>query len=160
MGCFFQRNEAKKNQNGRLKKFKMADSKKPHFPAPPILNIFLWNFYGLVLGLVELIDAKGIGVAQLIWWWGCPTYAQKQAKNAFFVFLDCFWAYVGQPHHHISWATPMPFASINSTNPRTDPWKFHEKILRIGGAGKWDFLSRPFWIFWVGHFEFFFASSL
>ena len=55
----------------------------------------------------------------------------------------------------VSWATPMPFASINSTNPRTNPWKFHEKILRIGGAGKWgffeaailNFLSRPFWIF-------------
>ena len=31
----------KKIQNGRLKKFKMADSKKPHFPAPSILNIFL-----------------------------------------------------------------------------------------------------------------------
>ena len=49
----------------------------------------------------------------------------------------------------------MPFASINSTNPRTNPWNFHEKILRIGGAGKWgffeaailNFLSRPFWIF-------------
>ena len=49
----------------------------------------------------------------------------------------------------------MPFASINSTNPRNNPWNFHEKILRIGGAGKWDFfeaailnfLSRPFWIF-------------
>ena len=31
----------RKIQNGRLKKFKMADSKKPHFPAPSILNIFL-----------------------------------------------------------------------------------------------------------------------
>ena len=39
--------------------------------------------------------------------------------------------------------------------PRTDPWEFHEKILRIGGAGKWGFfeaailnlLSRPFWNF-------------
>ena len=29
----------KKIQNGRLRKFKMAASKKPHFPAPPILNI-------------------------------------------------------------------------------------------------------------------------
>ena len=56
----------KKIQNGRLRKFKMAASKKPHFPAPPILNIFSWNFYGFVLGLVELIDAKGIGMAQLI----------------------------------------------------------------------------------------------
>ena len=49
--------------------------------------------------------------------------------------------------------------STQSTNPRTNPSKFHEKILRIGGAGKWgfyeaaslNFLSRPFW--------FFFASS-
>ena len=53
----------------------------------------------------------------------------------------------------------MPFASINSTNPRTTPWKFHEKILRIGGAGKWgffqaailNFLSRPFWFFFASY---------
>ena len=48
-------------------KFKMADSKKARFPAQPILNILLQKFHGLVLGLVELIDAKGIGVAQPIW---------------------------------------------------------------------------------------------
>ena len=55
----------------------------------------------------------------------------------------------------MGWAKSMPFASINPTNPRTNPWNFHEKILRIGGAGKWgffeaailNFLSRPFWIF-------------
>ena len=29
--------------------------------------------------------------------------------------------YVGQPHGHIVWATSIPFASINSTNPRTNP---------------------------------------
>ena len=45
----------------------MADLKKARFPAPPILNIFLQKFHGVVLGLVELIDAKGIGVAQPIW---------------------------------------------------------------------------------------------
>ena len=44
----------------------MAASKKPHFPAPPILNIFSWKFHGLVLGLVELVEMKEIGVAQLI----------------------------------------------------------------------------------------------
>jgi hypothetical protein len=49
----------KKIQNGRLKKC--------NFPAPPILNIFLWKFYGSVFGLVGLIDAKGIDVAQPIW---------------------------------------------------------------------------------------------
>ena len=41
----------KKVQNGRLKK------------TLPILNIYSWEFQGLVLGLVELIDAKGINVA-------------------------------------------------------------------------------------------------
>jgi len=45
----------------------MAASKKPHFPAPPIFNIFPRNFYGLVLGLIELIDAKGIDLTQLTW---------------------------------------------------------------------------------------------
>ena len=55
----FHKDEAKKKiQNGRLK--------KQRFSKPPILNIVLQKFHGLVLGLVELIDAKGIGMAQLI----------------------------------------------------------------------------------------------
>ena len=37
---FFTEMKQKKFQNGRLKKFKMAASKKPHFPALPILDIF------------------------------------------------------------------------------------------------------------------------
>jgi hypothetical protein len=45
----------------------MADPKKGHFPAPPVLNIFFPKFYGSVLGLVGLIAAKGIDVAQPIW---------------------------------------------------------------------------------------------
>ena len=81
--------------------------------------------------------------------------SSKTDKKCVFCVFRLFWAYVGQPHDHISWAKPMPFASINSTNPRTNPWEFHEKILRIGGAGKWvffeaailNFLSWPFWIF-------------
>ena len=36
-----------------------------------------------------------------------------------------------KPHGHIGWATSMPFVSINSTNSRTNPWNFLEKILRI-----------------------------
>ena len=105
----------KKIQNGRLRKFKMAASKKTHFPAPPILNICSWKFHGLVLGLVELIDAKGLGLAQLIWSWGCPTQPQKQPKNTKNAFFACFWAYVGQPHGHVGWAISIPFESINST---------------------------------------------
>ena len=80
---FSQRWSKKKIQNGRLRKFKMAASKQPRFPAPPILNIFSWNFYGLVLGLVELIDAKGIEMSQLIWSWGCPTNSLKTQKTHF-----------------------------------------------------------------------------
>ena len=88
--------------------------------------------------------------------WFKPTQASTFfTSNDFFVFLGCFCSYVRQPHDHIGLATSMPFTSINPTNPRTNPWKFHEKILRIGGAGKWgffeaailNFLSRPFWIF-------------
>ena len=31
--------------------------------------------------------------------------------------------------------------------PRTNPRKFHEKILTIGGAGKWHYFEWPFWFF-------------
>ena len=85
----------------KQKKSKMADSKKLSFLIPSILNIFLWKFLRLVLGLVGLIDAKGIDVAQPIWLWGCPTYAQKWPKNTKNAFFACFRAYVGQPHGHI-----------------------------------------------------------
>jgi hypothetical protein len=49
------------------KKFKMAALKKLSFSKSPILKICLRKFHGLVLGLVGLIDAKGIDVVQPIW---------------------------------------------------------------------------------------------
>ena len=61
-------------------------------------------------------------------------------------------AYVGQPHDHISRDISMPFASINSTNPRTNPWNFHDKIFRIGGAGKLAFCF-VFWFLVLGLFK-------
>ena len=44
---------------------------------------------------------------------------------------------------------PYRFTSINPTNPRTNPWNFRQKILRIGGAGKWRFVFFVFgcWVF-------------
>ena len=63
----FHGDEAKKNLFFEKIKNKMADSKKGHFPSPPILNIFFQNFHGWVLGLVGLIDAKGIDGTQPIW---------------------------------------------------------------------------------------------
>ena len=148
----FHRNEANKKFFFRKKKIKMADPKKVHFSKSPILKIFSRKFLRLVLGLVGLNDAKGIDVAQRIWPWGCPTKAQKQPKRTGNAFFGCLWASVGQPHGHICWATSMPFASFNPTNPRTNLRNFREKILRIGDFEKWAF-------FWVGHFEFFFRKK-
>ena len=64
------------------------------------------------------------------------------------MFFGCFWAYVGQPHGHIHWASSMSLASINPTNPRTNLWNFRKFFSRIG-----KFEKRPFWIFFL---EFFF----
>jgi hypothetical protein len=55
------------------KKSKWPTQKNHSFSTPPILNIFLRKFQGLVLELVEKIDAKGINVGQPIWSSGCPT---------------------------------------------------------------------------------------
>ena len=154
----FHCNEAKKKIFLWKKKFKMATQKKPHFPAPPIFNICSWKFHALVLWLVGLIDAKGIDMAQCVWPWGCRTWALKQAKNGFFVFFGCFRAYVGQPHGHTRWAIPIPFTSINPTNPRTNPWNFYEQILKIGGAGKWGFFVSAILNFFFQKKKFFFAS--
>ena len=92
-------------QNGRLKKpefFKIPNSQNK------FVNISWIGFW------VSRIDwCKGH-------WYGWETVRhmlKKQAKNAFFVFLGCFCAWVGQPHDHIGCATSMPFASINPTNP-------------------------------------------
>ena len=49
-------------------------------------------------------------------------------------------------------ATSMPFASINSINPRTNPWNFGGNCSAFGGGWKIQF-------FWVGHFEFFFQKK-
>ena len=45
----------------------MADSKKLSFSTSPKAEQFQPKFHGLVLGLVELIDAKGIDISQPMW---------------------------------------------------------------------------------------------
>ena len=57
----FHGNWAKKNFFFLKKLFKMADSKNLGFSKSAILKN---SFHGLVLGLVGLIDAKGIDVVQ------------------------------------------------------------------------------------------------
>ena len=70
----------------------------------------------------------------------------KTGKKCNFGVLGCFWSFVGQPHNYIGWARPMPFASINSTNPRTNPRNFHEKNFENWWSWKMIFFSRPLWI--------------
>ena len=37
--------------------------------------------------------------------------------------------------------------SINSTNPRTNPWNFHKKYWELAELENDFFLSQPFWVF-------------
>ena len=64
---------------------------------------------------------------------------------------------VGQPHSHIGWDKSMPFASINPTNPRTNPWNFHKKILRIGDFEKCTFFESAILNFFFSEKNIFFA---
>ena len=83
---------------------------------------------------------SGAHTVYLIWkssWlsWGWSKKIKmadvKNKKNALFA---CFRPYIGQPDNHIGWATSLPLASIYYIDPRTNPWNFCEKILRIGGV--------------------------
>ena len=103
MTCFHE-NEAKKYFFFEKKNSKWPTKKKAHFPALPILNIFLRQFHGLVLWFVELIDAKGISVAQpsiiakileIIYYqfgFGVSSFGSKLAR--FYKVLDDFIAKV------------------------------------------------------------------
>ena len=47
----------------------------------------------------------------------------------------------------------MPFASLNPTNPRTNPCNFHKKYWELPILKNSVFLSRPFWIFFASSHE-------
>ena len=69
----FDWNRAKKNVFLKKKKSKMAASKKLSFSTSPKAEQFPPKHHGWVLGIVGLIDVKGINVTQPIWLSGCPT---------------------------------------------------------------------------------------
>ena len=80
MTCF-NKNEAKKNfflkkkfQNGWLKKISFSSSANSQY--------FSWKFHGLVLGLVGLIDAKGINVVLNLNW--IKNYDTNFSVSVFF----------------------------------------------------------------------------
>ena len=51
----------------------------------------------------------------------------------------------------------MPFASIKSTDPRTNLWNFREKFLRIGDFEKRCFFESAILIFFLNFFWIFFS---
>ena len=63
----FHENEAKKIFFFEEKNSKWPIFQNGHFSKLPILKILFLKSYRLVLGLVGLIDAKAINVAQPIW---------------------------------------------------------------------------------------------
>ena len=96
-------------------------------------KIFFEDFQNRQFSKISMI---GPWVSWIDWCkahWCGSTYMVVRLSNTmhFFVFLGCFWAYVGRPHYHIGWATSMSFVSINPNNPRTDPWNFHKKYWEL-----------------------------
>ena len=87
----------------------MADSKKPSFSKPRILNTFSQNFQWLVLGREGSIDMSAIDFTQPMWLSGCPRQGEFTTENN----KNAFWTvnspYVGQPEDHIGWPKSMPF---------------------------------------------------
>ena len=81
------------------------------------------------------------------------TLSDERSKTGKKCILPCFRPYVGLPDNHIGWAISMPFASIYPSYPRTNPWKFGDKALRICSFENLSF-------FWVGHFVFFFSANI
>ena len=129
------------------------------FQPPPKAEQLPPKFHGLVLGLVELIDAKGIGLAQPIWPWDCLTWAQKRPKNTKNAYFGCFRPFVGQLHDHIGWASSMPFASINPTNPRTNPWNFGRNCSAFDEVEKLSFFESAILNFFFRKKKFFLLHS-
>ena len=103
------------SQRWSKKKIKMADLENSIWP--PQKNSFSSSANSQYFFMK--ISWIGPWVNRIDWWQVhcCDlTYVIVRLSD-----IHCFWAYVGQPHDHISWDISMPFASINSTNPRPKP---------------------------------------
>ena len=123
----------KKIQNGRLKKRSFFTSVNSQYFFVKILWIRPW------VSRIGWCEGHWCGSTYMAV--RLPNISSKTAKNPKKAFFACFWAYVGQSLNHIGWATSMPFASINPTDPRTNPQKFYKRILRIGDFEKLSFFK-------------------
>ena len=124
--AYLNRDEAKKNQNGWLKKTEIFNSPNSQYFFMKISWIGPW------VSRIDWCEGHWCGSTYMVV--RVSDISSNTGKKCIFCVLGHFWAYVGQPHNHRGWATSMSFASINSTNSRNNPWYFHEKIFRIGGV--------------------------
>ena len=120
--------QKKKVQNGRLK--------KPHFPAPPVLNIFSWKFHVFFASSQWKQAACSYEVSFFSALWFLQNlgkyFIQTNMHTTVALCVSSGNAlltlYYGQFDNHIGCATSMSFASINSiNNSRINPWIFFEK---------------------------------
>ena len=133
----------------KAKQIYWIHTKKLRFSKPPILKKNFQKFHGLVFGLVGLIDTKGMDPA------GSTFIAvrlsdisTKTGKKCIFCVFRPFLS-LCQSHRHIGWATSMLFASINRTNPWTNPWNYLGKRLRISDFKKLSFFDIAIWFFFA-----------
>jgi hypothetical protein len=112
----------------------MADLKSWDFQLPRFSIFFCQNVrIGPWVGRIDWCEGLN-----LYGWETVLCKLKNRKKNAFFVFLGCFWAYVGQPKDHMGWATSMFFKLIILEIFTIFFWKL--AVLQIS-----VFLSRPFW---------------
>ena len=119
----------------KAKQIYWIHTKKLRFSKPPILKKNFQKFHGLVFGLVRLSDIS-----------------TKTGKKCIFCVFRPFLS-LCQSHRHIGWATSMLFASINRTNPWTNPWNYLGKRLRISDFKKLSFFDIAIWFFFLLHWH-------
>ena len=134
----------KKIQNGRLKKAEFFNSANSQYFFVKISWISPW------VSRIDWCEGHWCGSTFMVV--RRSDISSKTGKKCIFGVSRLFLGLCQTASQNIGWATSMPFASINPTNPRTDPWNFHKKILRIDRVEKWPFFESAILIF-------FFASS-
>ena len=159
MGCIFQWNEAKKKfkmadlkiQNGRLKKNSFSSSANSQY--------FFMKFSWIGPWVSRIDRCEGHWCDSTNMAMRLSDISSKTGKKMHFWCFRLFWGLCQTASQPYRLSHVMPFASINSTNPRTNLWNFHKKILRIGGVVKWPFFRRPFWFFFFSKKNFFLLFS-
>ena len=121
--------------------FEKRNSKRPtQDNSQYFFMTFLW--FGPWVSRIDLCEGHWCGSTYMVV--RLSDISSKTGKICVFVFLGCFWAYVGQPHNHTnaSWSLPMPFASINYTKPIHE--HFMKKYWGLTQLENEVFLRRPF----------------